>query len=273
MEIFGGRYDHIFNVDGLRASGAKPHWFGLGFIQLKLDADTRVHFWHPELTADTPEEELHDHRYRFNSHILVGGITHEEWHLDPAADGDHEMVLVSCQPGKEADPKPVGRGWLRQGSTYTMAAGSEYVFSETGFHRIRASRAVTFLERGPVVKEYANVIRPLGSPTVCPFSKSVPESKLWDCIADLLANREANPGYHLRKIPRGVLGEPSKVFEEVLEFMDATEQGADVMALIELSDLQGAVTAWLAKHHPSFTAADLAKMSSITERAFRNGHR
>ena len=273
MEIFGGRYNHLFHVDALRASGAKPHWFGLGFIQLKLDADSRLHFWHPRLTADTSEEELHDHRYAFHSRILVGQIVHEEWSLEPDGQGDFEKVVVSCKPGVEADPVPVGRGRLVRGSTYTMAAGSEYTFVETGFHRIRASRAVTYLERGPVTKDFANVLRPVGEPSVCPFSRTVPEDEIWECIGELLQDRPGKPGYHLRDIPKGEFGEPSKVLEEALEFMDAIEQGADVMALVELSDLYGAVGAWLAKRHPTLGVCDLQKMSSITERAFRNGHR
>lgn len=311
METFGGRFSHLFDVDGLRASGAKPAWFGLGFIQLKLEKDARLHFWHPRLLADTSEEELHDHRYRFRSHILVGEIVHEEWFLDPDAEGDHEQVLVSCKPGEEAPPVPVGRGNVRKGSVYTMRAGSEYEFSETGFHRIRATRAVTYLERGPVVKEYANVIRPAGAGSVCPFARSVPEEELWECIADLLGNAdmklaaksgkgwwqqfqedtasipvappldsersrdglEKNPGYHLARIPKGEVGEPSKILEETLEFMDAVRQDCAVMALVELSDLQGAISAWLAKRHPTLALSDLQAMASITERAFRNGHR
>jgi len=271
-EHFGGRFQRFFDVDALRATGAKPAWFGLGFIQLKLDKDSRLHFWHPELLPDTPEEELHDHRYRFRSHILVGELVHEEWFLDPDPEGDHEMVLVSCAPGKEAPPEPVGRGRLRQGSTYTMRAGSEYEFAETGFHRIRATRAVTCLERGPVVKDFANVIRPFAQPSVCPFSRSIPEERLWDYIADLMQGG-SKPGYHLREIPRGVVGEASKVLEEALEFSDACEQGCDVMGLVELSDLVGSVKAWLASRHPTVKLADLERMADITARAFRNGHR
>lgn len=273
MELFDGEFNQLFDVDWLRASGETPHWFGLGFIQLKLNADCRLHFWHPELTADTPEEELHDHRYTFHSRILVGKIVHEEWFLEKDENGDHEQVLVSCKPGVEADPTPVARGRLVRGSTYTLCAGSEYTFTETGFHRIRADRAVTYLERGPVTKEFANVIRPLGAPSVCPFSRTVPQDRLWECIADLLQEAGSKPGYHLRNIPKGELGEPSKIVEEVFEFLDATEQDCDVMALVELADLHGAISAWLKKRHPSLTVADLAKMSNITERAFRNGRR
>lgn len=82
-----------------------------------------------------------------------------------------------------------------------------------------------------------------------------------------------NPGYHLREIDKGVLGEASKVREEVEEFLDAVDQGVSIMALVELSDLMGAVKAYLEAHHPSVSLQDLIAMSNVTARAFKNGRR
>ena len=81
------------------------------------------------------------------------------------------------------------------------------------------------------------------------------------------------PGYHIAPIERGVYGHPSKIVEEINEFVDALEQNCPVMALVELSDLIGAVRGYLAENHPSITLDDLVKMSLITERAFVSGHR
>jgi hypothetical protein len=81
------------------------------------------------------------------------------------------------------------------------------------------------------------------------------------------------PGYHARPIAKGVLGEPSKIAEEIDEFMDACEQGVKIMALVELSDAVGAIAAYLGKHHPGLTIDDLLAMNHVTERAFRNGRR
>ena len=80
-------------------------------------------------------------------------------------------------------------------------------------------------------------------------------------------------GYHLRAIPRGVYGEPSKIAEEFAEFEEALEQGNPLMALQELSDLLGAIKGWLAKAHPSISLQDLLTMQQATERAFQSGHR
>jgi hypothetical protein len=132
---------------------------------------------------------------------------------------------------------------------------------------------VTFLERGDVLTELATVIRPLGTPAVCPFERLIPEPRLWECVADLLENRVVKPGYHVTDIPRGELGKSSKILEEVLELIDAEKQGAKVMATVELSDLYGAIRRYLADNFPGMTMADLATFSDITERAFVNGRR
>ncbi len=80
-------------------------------------------------------------------------------------------------------------------------------------------------------------------------------------------------GYHKAKIARGVYGEDSKIYEEVDEFADALDQNAQVMALVELADVIGAIEGWLEKHHPSITINDLVAMAAITRRAFQTGKR
>ncbi len=69
------------------------------------------------------------------------------------------------------------------------------------------------------------------------------------------------------------MGESSKILEEVLELQDAESQECKVMALVELSDLIGAIALYLEKHHPETSLEDLVVMSQITRRAFKNGHR
>lgn len=81
------------------------------------------------------------------------------------------------------------------------------------------------------------------------------------------------PGYHLRHIEKGELGEVSKILEEANELLDAHEQGVKIMALVELSDLLGAINAYLTKHHPGTDLKDLQEMSAVTARAFRSGTR
>ena len=90
---------------------------------------------------------------------------------------------------------------------------------------------------------------------------------------DMDVKDDYKPGYHLTKIERGVVGQSSKILEEVRELMDAERQGCTVMALVELSDLIGAVEAYLRFHSPSVSVHDLMRMAAITRRAFENGYR
>ena len=81
------------------------------------------------------------------------------------------------------------------------------------------------------------------------------------------------PGYHLTPIPKGQVGELSKILEELHEAMDAEAQGSKIMLLVELSDLYGALQLYLSKYFPNMTMQDLKAMSEITQRAFIAGHR
>ena len=81
------------------------------------------------------------------------------------------------------------------------------------------------------------------------------------------------PGYHLSAISKGILGEFSKIEEEFSECKDAVEQNISIMVIHELSDLYGAIEAYLKKHHSSITMDDLKAMSNVTKRAFNSGHR
>lgn len=54
--------------------------------------------------------------------------------------------------------------------------------------------------------------------------------------------------FHKREIKKGIYGELSKIEEELQEAYDAQEQGQDLMLLIELSDMIGAIEGVAKKH-------------------------
>jgi len=95
-------------------------------------------------------------------------------------------------------------------------------------------------------------------------------------------------GYHITKIPKGVLGEWSKVEEELAEYEDAKEQGSKILMAVELADVWGAIVAsnesgsrmvetvaYISNEASKLglTYVDLMKFSRITERAFKSGAR
>ncbi|MCX5657682.1 MAG: hypothetical protein NTZ48_05615 [Candidatus Omnitrophica bacterium] len=79
-------------------------------------------------------------------------------------------------------------------------------------------------------------------------------------------------GYHTKKIKRGELGEVSKIDEEFAEFHDALDQKNAIMALLELSDLIGAIELYT-KNHFNIDLEGLIIMRKATESAFKDGTR
>jgi len=77
--------------------------------------------------------------------------------------------------------------------------------------------------------------------------------------------------YHVNKIPKGKLGEFSKIEEEFLELKDANEQNHNILQICELADLVGAIEEYAKKFN--LTLDDVIKMKQSTKEAFENGDR
>ena len=78
-------------------------------------------------------------------------------------------------------------------------------------------------------------------------------------------------GYHKREIKKGQYGQASKIIEEYEEFRDSLEQNNPLMALMELSDMLGAIEAYIKQYNLSLD--DLMAMTRITQSVFKEGHR
>ena len=78
-------------------------------------------------------------------------------------------------------------------------------------------------------------------------------------------------GYHKIQIPKGVLGEFSKISEEYLELFDAVEQNNKILEICEMCDLVGAIEAYANKF--TLTLEDIIKMKDANKHAFEDGTR
>lgn len=261
----------------LRQLGVTPYYFGLGFIQIKLDQTWRLHVWTPDWpTIPGAESELHNHRYDFYSHVLRGALRHELAVLAPETDqpDQHlEMIAVSCKPGRSEEPQSMGVRGVNLVGDFEVVAGGHYQLGHAAFHRsFPIGPTVTLVQRGNFVAEDALVLREPNTPSHCPFSIEKTTQECWKKVDEILG-APFIPGYHLRPIAKGVLGETSKIQEELDELIEAQEQGVRIMAECELADLHGAIEAYLAKHFPHLTMEDLADMARVTRRAFDSGRR
>ncbi len=67
---------------------------GLGFIQVKLGGNQRLHVWHPDLPRRScyAHSAIHNHRFSFMSHVLVGTQINRRWKVLPAEAGTHDRI-------------------------------------------------------------------------------------------------------------------------------------------------------------------------------------
>jgi len=169
------------DLDYLKKNHLRLYYFGLGFIQLKIDETYRLHFYSPELPSIT--EDIHNHRYHFTSKVLKGNISNFLWKIE---DGDsHLLKNESCNPDitapvldKLCSAKLVELGVYETGHSYQL--------TDDVFHQVEAENCVTLLKRGDYTKEFAQIVIPKDEQSVCPFSKKIDETTLWKLIKDML---------------------------------------------------------------------------------------
>lgn len=276
------KHKHLLNIDKLREFNVQPAYFGLGFLQLKITANSRVHFYHKSLPVIS--DEPHNHRYGFTSHILQGRFMQTLYNFRGREAGKYRMIYEDCKPGSSSVDAMAGD--LTETFHASYGAGDYYRITPDVLHAVSAKdNAITYLERDAPVKDHAGVVRKIGANAVCPFSQ--PITRCWELIEDMLPKidldsnidscimpgKKKNPGYHIMDIPKGKVGEPSKIIEEAYEILDAHQQGIKVMAQVEMSDLYGALDRYRENYHPDVSMADLEAMYTVTKRAFSNGKR
>ena len=112
---------------------------GLGFVQVQLEADQRLHVWHPELPRRRcfDSSAIHDHRFDFTSRVLVGEQNNLEYQAMADPEGDyvlylHEGARTACG-GRPWVPD--GRVTMRLVGKEVVPAGQEYTQLAYRYHR------------------------------------------------------------------------------------------------------------------------------------------
>lgn len=172
---------------------------GLGFLQLKLAANTRLHVWHPDLPRRRCFEHssIHDHRFGFVSRVLVGvQINHVYRHA--SADritGTHMSYLHEGERTKFGN-----RPWMPHGALIitplyveTTYAGAEYSMAPYVFHSTHPGgdgRVATLMtktaEHGLSAHSLCEINR---MPDVDFDRKQWPADRLWAVIRDVLGDQ------------------------------------------------------------------------------------
>lgn len=164
-----------------------PAFFGLGFIQCKINFHERVHFYHPELVPTVNiEEEIHDHRYDFTSKVLKGSLRNRIYCFGPFKNGSHYKQSESCNEHVkiEDNPKTIGHIFIKSDTTHHC--GESYSLTHDQFHTVSSDICITHLTRTDYKKELSHVIRPLNGQVICPFSKKLSIDECWKIIEKCL---------------------------------------------------------------------------------------
>lgn len=171
------------NIDWLKKNHQMVHYFGLGFIQLKLSPTTRMHFYTSKLLPIISLEDMHNHRYDFTSNILKGNLIHSTFEI--VEGNTHIIELESCKEGVVCETKGKECG-VRLSGVQSYSVGSWYTIPHYVFHTVASDFCITIITRTDYKKELAEVVRPINSNKVCPFSKKVEENELWEIINYML---------------------------------------------------------------------------------------
>jgi hypothetical protein len=111
---------------------------GLGFIQLVLPGNQRMHVWHPELPRRDCFEHsaIHNHRFSFNSRVLKGVQKNVRVDLELAKDGSHTVISHngprSAQGGRLS--YPVAECNVHEHAVESYGPGEEYVMPVHQYH-------------------------------------------------------------------------------------------------------------------------------------------
>lgn len=173
------------DVEYLYRNAKSVDYFGLGFIQLKLNDYQRYHFYTDKLPSIMPQEEVHNHRYDFSSLILKGSLNNITYRFEPDLQGDYVKTLVSCTKGNDLN---FGKtpGFLRQEGFNMRCPGDMYFMYSGDLHKVAASNnTITLITRSDIRRPYAEVIRYKDTEPVCPFSKEVSKEELWSIISSM----------------------------------------------------------------------------------------
>jgi len=111
---------------------------GNGFIQVDISPDRRLHIWPEDMKAiQATATPIHDHRFSFNSTVLVGCVANISVHCLSNPRGDYQIYEANPRDKEDTRLLPTGNyvkiapiqdKVVREGKTYCF---ERYEFHET----------------------------------------------------------------------------------------------------------------------------------------------
>lgn len=142
---------------------------GLGFIQLILGGNQRMHIWHPDLPRRDcyAHSAVHNHRFGFVSRVLKGTQVNQRCDIEVVKPGTGTHLLISHN-GPRSDKGgrlsyPVADVNAHERGIETYSAGDEYTMPAMEYHHTPCSGiVVTMLRKLEVTSLHANSVCRVG---------------------------------------------------------------------------------------------------------------
>jgi len=152
------------------------HWrhHGIGALQAYVSERVRIHIWHEKLLLPGMHDSggIHDHRFRLESTILLGGLTNREYHLDKVHDeptwvclpGTYEVYeVVNASTGKTDPPTKVDGEHTLVYHPTDLEEGDTYSYPKRDFHEtIHHSTTITLVTKHDQEERSARLLAPVG---------------------------------------------------------------------------------------------------------------
>ncbi|BAU76160.1 hypothetical protein [Metapseudomonas furukawaii] len=172
---------------------------GLGFIQVQLQGDQRLHVWHPDLPRRSCFEHsaIHNHRFDFESRVLVGQQININYipaqpmpNLGLAA--THTLYLhEGPRTARGGRPwVPAGEARMAESSRDIIFAGATYTMRAYNFHRTEPGgdgRVATLMKKSWEGQAGATSSCLIGVEPDTDFDRfQLPPSILWQYVLEVL---------------------------------------------------------------------------------------
>lgn len=186
---------------------------GLGFLQVVLPANRRLHVWHPALPRRKcfQHSQVHDHRFSFESQVLVGVQRNVDWVLH----GPGEVKGLSTHIAyKHEGPRTKygNRPWIEdyQGtlvkdSQLDVHAGEKYSMKFHCYHSTEPmgdGRVATLMTKTHEVEAGAHSLCRIGVQPDVNFDRhQMIEADMWSIVLNVLAQSpvDASTWLHVTK--------------------------------------------------------------------------
>ena len=129
----------LADPQALCALGERAYRHANGFYKLPLHTTpyglrVRLHYWP---TAQTAEENIHNHRWRMASRVLVGNLESDQWRIDERGESYPLYEYRKDAPGSlHAQETPLGEARIRRAIDLVHREGTAYAMDAKTLHRI-----------------------------------------------------------------------------------------------------------------------------------------